>query len=246
MNEQLRLLIELQNLDTSIIAIHKHIDSLPLKNSTKQSDLKAFYLSYETFQERLRSFEKKKKDKERDIEELDLKIKKLRDKAAEIKTNKEYQAYIKEIENLQKELNNAEDELLNIMETLDEQSKIAEREKSKLLDEEKRFKELQDMTKLEKKEAEEKLRFLMQKRKEIIDKIDKDNYRTYMNVFKNSNGQAVVEVINEVCKGCNLHIPPQQYVEIKSNKEIISCPQCRRILYYKKPADNADNTAFST
>jgi predicted nucleic acid-binding Zn-ribbon protein len=238
-NEQLRLLVELQHLDTFIISIRKEINNLPHKNSHKKSDLNAVYSSYETFQKNILSLEKLKRDKERSIEELDMKIKKIKDRASEIKTNKEYQAHIKEIEGMQKELNLAEDELLNIMVLLDEKRKAAEIEKAKVADEEKRFKEIEDKIQIEKNIAEEKLELLMKKRKEITDKIDKDNYKIYMNVLKNCNGQAVVEVLNEICKGCNLHIPPQQYVEIKSNKEITLCPQCRRILYYNKPAEIA-------
>ncbi len=235
MNEQLRLLVELENLDTSIISIRKHINSLTSKDLAKHTDLN-IVSSYEELQQNLRNLEKKKKDKERSIEEFDIKIKKLRDKASEIKTNKEYQAYIKEIDNMQKELSHSEDELLNIMELLDEQRKNVEVEKAKVAQEERKLKECQNKIQIEKNIAEEKLKLLMIKRKDITNKIDKDNYKIYMDIFKNCNGQAVVEVKNEICLGCNLHIPPQQYVEIKRNKEIISCPQCRRILYFSAPA----------
>jgi predicted nucleic acid-binding Zn-ribbon protein len=54
-----------------------------------------------------------------------------------------------------------------------------------------------------------------------------------MGLIESSGGIAVTEVKEEVCQGCNMNIPPQLYVEIKSNEEIIQCPQCRRILYYK-------------
>lgn len=235
MNEQLRLLVELENLDTSIISIRKYINSLTSKDLAKHTDLN-IVSSYEELQQNLRNLEKKKKDKERSIEEFDIKIKKLRDKASEIKTNKEYQAYIKEIDNMQKELSHSEDELLNIMELLDEQRKNVEVEKAKAAQEERKLKESQNKIQIEKNMAEEKLKLLMIKRKDITNKIDKDNYKIYMDIFKSCNGQAVVEVKNEICQGCNLHIPPQQYIEIKSNKEIISCPQCRRILYFSAPA----------
>jgi len=236
-NEQLRLLVELQNIDTSIISIRKQINSLPLKNSDKQKELNSAYSSYKTSEESLRSLEKEKRDKERSIEELDIKIKKLRDKAADIKTNKEYQAYIKEIENMQQELTAVEDELLHLMEALDEQRKVVEIKKAKVSEEEKKLKEQQDKIQIEKNNIEETLRLLMQKRNELTTNIEKENYIIYMNVFKSCNGQAVVEVKNEICQGCNLHIPPQQYVEIKNNKEITFCPQCRRILYYNKTTE---------
>ncbi len=51
--------------------------------------------------------------------------------------------------------------------------------------------------------------------------------------MKKHKGLAVAEVIDEICQGCFLHIPPQLYVEIKLNQTIKYCPQCGRILYYK-------------
>jgi len=234
-NEQLNFLIELQTLDSAIISIRKKIHSLPDSISNKTSMLKTFQESYDNAQKGLLILEKKKKDKEREIEEFEIKIKKLKGKTSEIKTNKEYQAYIKEVENLQKEMSNAEDELLVILESFDESRKKIEIEKVKLNEEEARLEEIKKKLESEKNKTEEELNILMNKRKEISSKIEKDIYKLYTSILKVCNGQAVVEVKNEICKGCNLHIPPQQYVKIKNNKEIICCHQCRRILYYLNP-----------
>lgn len=239
MNEQLRLIVELQNLDTIIISIKKNIEMLPLKISSDQKELKTAQESYELSQRNLIALEKKKKEKERDIGELDAKITKLRGKTSEIKTNKEYQAYIKEVENMQKELDKAEDELLYIMESLDESKKIIELKRAKVKEEEKKLEVIKSKIDLEKSKGEKELKNLMNKRKEFINQIEKDYYDLYMNLLKVCKGQAVVEVRDEICYGCNLHIPPQQYVKIKNNNELSACPQCRRILYYKKPQEVA-------
>ena len=52
--------------------------------------------------------------------------------------------------------------------------------------------------------------------------------------MKKHKGLAVTEVVNSVCQGCFLHIPPQLYVEIKINQSIKYCPQCGRILFFKQ------------
>jgi uncharacterized protein len=43
-----------------------------------------------------------------------------------------------------------------------------------------------------------------------------------------------VEARNESCSGCFMSIPPQLFVNVKKNTEIITCPHCSRILYYKE------------
>lgn len=235
MNEQIRLIVELQKLDTLIISMRKSIEILPLKVANEQNELKSAQESYESSQRDLLSLEKKKREKERDIEELDIKITKIRGKASEIKTNKEYQAYIKGIENMEKDMNKGEDELLFIMESLDESKQIIKLKKAKVKEEEERLEEIKNKLELEKIKGEGELKFLVKNRNELASKIEKDIYNIYINLLKVCNGQAVVEVRDEICYGCHLHIPPQQYVKIKNNKEISSCPQCRRILYYNKP-----------
>lgn len=234
MNEQLRLIIELQDLDTNIISLKKNIDIIPLKISNDQKELISAKLSFESALKDLQALEKKKKDKERNIEELELKMTKLKGKVAEIKTNKEYQAFTKEIENINREISKAEDEVLSAMEAIEEFHGIVNLRKTKMQEEEKRLEDIKNKLDVEKSKCEEILKQLLEKRNQLSSKIERDLYEQYVNLFKIHNGLAVVEVKDEICYGCNLHIPPQQYVQIKNSKEIFFCPQCRRILYYKK------------
>ena len=82
-------------------------------------------------------------------------------------------------------------------------------------------------------EAEKELLPLKEARTKIVDAIDDDMYKQYVDLFESYGGIAVAEVKEEICQGCNMNIPPQLFVEIKKNEEIFQCPQCRRILYYK-------------
>jgi predicted nucleic acid-binding Zn-ribbon protein len=47
----------------------------------------------------------------------------------------------------------------------------------------------------------------------------------------------VVEARDEICQGCNMNMPPQMFVELKKNAEIIQCLQCERILYWKEKSE---------
>ncbi len=239
MNEQLRLLVDLQNLDALIISMKRKIEIAPLRITNEQNELNAAIKAYESANQEMLTLEKKKREKERNIEEIDLKITKLKNKSSEIKTNKEYQAFIKEVEGMQKELSKAEDELLLIMEKLDEYKKAIENKKAKVKEEEMKLEEIKKKLEAEKTKCEAELQAVQIKRKELVKNMEEDIYNLYINLFKSTNGLAVVEVRDEICHGCNLHIPPQQYVEIKSNKDIYTCPQCRRILYYKKKEEAA-------
>ena len=64
----------------------------------------------------------------------------------------------------------------------------------------------------------------------ILERISKDVLPIYQNI-SSKNGQALALVVNEVCTGCNMNIPPQLYNHVLTEQEIVLCPSCKRILY---------------
>jgi predicted nucleic acid-binding Zn-ribbon protein len=234
MNEQLRLLIELQKLDSVILSARFRMDAIPAKISSHEEPLKIAEASYEKAKQHNSSLEKKKRDKENKIDDINEKIKKLNQRTSEIKSNVEYQAHLKEIETIKNKLTMEEDELLAIMELIEESSKILESEKAHIAEEKSKINAIKKELEKETLQCEEELKRLKEDRKRVSEKIDSDIYNQYVSLLKTCRGTAVVEAEDEICKGCNIHIPPQLFVEIKTSGEIIHCPQCRRILYYVK------------
>jgi len=45
----------------------------------------------------------------------------------------------------------------------------------------------------------------------------------------------VVSVVQGVCGGCNMNIPPQLFNELLRDDKIHTCPTCQRFIYAKKP-----------
>ncbi len=234
MNEQLRLLIELQKLDSTILSSRLKIDAIPAAIASYESLLKKTEAVYESAKQTQASLEKKKKDKEQEIEDVKEKIKKLTQRTSEIKTNKEYQARLKEIEKIDKSLKSAEDELLSIIDSIEGSSKVMEIEKNRIAEEKIKTDAIKEDLQNEIHRCMQDVERLKSTRKSIVDKIDSDIYKEYMTVLKTGYGVAVVEAKDETCQGCNMNIPPQLFVEIKTSDEIIECPQCKRILYYAK------------
>jgi len=231
----LGFLIDLQKLDSQILALRSRIDSVPAHIAADESVFKQAQKVFESFSQRQASLEKKKKDKEREIDDITAKIEKMKSRAAEIKTNREYQANIKEIESFESQIRTVEDELLVIMEALDVTAKESAAEKLKF---EKAKTEAEAIGKERSKEvtaAEQELQNLKSGRKELVDQIAPELYKQYMGLLETSRGLAVTEVIKEICQGCHMNIPPQLFVRIKGREDLFECPQCGRILYHIKP-----------
>ena len=237
MQENIRLLIELQEADSAIIRKKAVIDSLPSKLSSAEKLFKEIRSLYEKEKQKCELLEKKKKDKERGIEDINEKIKKIKTRASDIKTNKEYQAHLKEIETIEKERYAIEDEILSAMEAIEAAAKEVKAEESGMNAEKDKVEAFRKEVEKEIAEAEMELGELKVRRIAIVDKIDPDEYSNYMDLLKKCNGLAVVEARDEICQGCNMNIPPQMFVELKKNIEIIQCQQCDRILYWKEKSE---------
>jgi uncharacterized protein len=151
---------------------------------------------------------------------------------SDLKTNKEYQAYQKEIEGSEKGISAIEDMILQLMEEIDAVSKEQKVKEAAVNAEIQKIDAFKAELDTEVAKNERELALLKQERAGMVAQIAPDVYKTYMAILLDSgDGVAVTTASNELCSGCDMNIPPQLYVEIRKNQEIISCPQCRRILY---------------
>lgn len=233
MNEQLRLLIELQQIDTKILTAKRMIDKIPQKIIEVEIPFKEALNSFNLFKQRLENLDKKKREKEHQLDDIGEKIKKLKLRTSEIKTNKEYQALLNEIESFEKEQRVIEDQILTIMEEIESVSKQVNHEEIKLNTDKKKLDELKQNLQEEKLSFEKDLENIKEIRSKVAGFIEVDLYKLYINLIEKYNGLAVVEAKDEICFGCDMNIPPQLFVELKKNNDIITCPQCGRILFFK-------------
>jgi len=239
LNEQLKRLIALQEVDAKIFSITRVIDSFPSKIAEIELPFRESQAAFDLIKQQLESLERKKRDKESALEDLSGKISKLKSRTAEIKTNKEYQALLSEIESVEKDRSSLEDDILVIMEEMDSASKQTKIEEAKYKMNKEKIDLLKKNIEQEKLAAEKEVQGLMEARSGITDTIEKDIYKEYNNLIDIHTVHVVVEAKEEICQGCNMNIPPQLFVELKKNEDIVHCPQCRRIIYFKNTSEPA-------
>jgi uncharacterized protein len=76
-------------------------------------------------------------------------------------------------------------------------------------------------------------------RSELVQNVDQDLRRKYEMIFSRRGGVAVVEVRGGICQGCRMRVPPQLFNEIQRNEQVILCPSCQRMLYWRADAEEA-------
>jgi predicted nucleic acid-binding Zn-ribbon protein len=228
----LKLLVDLQQRDSLILEKRRFIDKVPLRIFEVDEPLKKAKLELESIKKKNEAALRKKKEKESELSETQEKIRKMKARISDLKTNKEYQAYQKEIEGCEKEITAIEDVILQLMEEIDAVSKEQKAKEAAVNAEIQKIDSFKAELDAEVVNNERELALLKQERAGTVARIDPDVYKTYMRILLDSgDGVAVTTARNELCSGCDMNIPPQLYVEIRKNQELLQCPQCRRILY---------------
>jgi hypothetical protein len=239
MEEQIRQLVYLQQIDNDIQQVKVQGEETPRRLAGIDLDLQAARQTYETFLNRLEEIKKQRRNLEKEVEQLDQKIKKSRTKLMEVKNNKEYKAMLTEIDELTKSKGSQEDALLELMEQMDSLT-LQVQEQKEVLDIKiaagKAQKE--EWEKAGKGHARELAR-LEEDRQKAAARVENSHLKQYDFLRERLRGLALAEVRNAACMSCHMQIPQQLYNEIRRCNRIINCPNCLRILFYSGKPDSA-------
>ncbi len=235
--ETLKALVDLQEIDIRIRDLEKDRQQIPARMeeidgliSTKKDELAEE-------QNQLDEAEMARRMLESDLRAEKEKIKKWEARLNEIKSNRDYQALSREIEAARKANLGIEDEILRKMQDIEDlKTSIAQKEDD--------LAQLESGLSGERAELQKKLDSLnadIAKEDEVRsvakEKVSGRWYRQYDTIRKRRDGLAVVGVLDEHCQGCNMGIPPQLYNVVIKSEELVLCPFCHRILFYKQALD---------
>jgi len=232
MKEQLQQLVQLQAIDTRLIRLKRELDGIPARLAETEKVLDAARASEKRFQQLLEDLDKKKRERERDLDEAENRIKVLDGRLSEVKTNVEYQARLKEIEAAKVNVGAIEEEILAVMEEVEATAPQSRKVEEEFAEANKRWQATRAEVEEKGKQFEEEIRDLRARREKIAEKLDEASYEQYRHLMETRHGLAVVEIRDEICNGCNMTVPPQLYNEVRAEERILTCPECERILYY--------------
>jgi uncharacterized protein len=148
-----------------------------------------------------------------------------------IKTNKEYSALRTEIGCKEADRSLLEDEILNMMSRLE----ITSKEYRKLTDElkygEEKLNALIKSVDEDIKKTNEEVRKLQNDQEKYSNLLDEDTLYHYKRLSNVKGGKAIAEVVDNVCGSCSMNITLQTLNLLIGGKELVLCPNCRRILF---------------
>ena len=230
MKEQLQRLIQLQELDSKIRLHDRQEASFPVEIEKIQREIERLAEAFQAEVMKIETIEKERRQRERDLEAAGDQIKKIQSRLPEVKTNKEYQAFLSEIDHLKEKMDQYEVEIIERLEEADRLRGILSEKETVYLEEKKKLEARKAELESQLTHLPDDLKGLKARRDDLKKKIPPDLIKQYQTLLERRGGLAVVYVKKEVCQGCHMNIPPQLFNQIQKSEQIFTCPHCNRIL----------------
>lgn len=233
MIEELRILIELQKVESEASRITLRKKELPLRMEELEKEFSALCAAVEGERQELEGLRKKRREKDQQLQAGQDMLKRTRERLFDVKTNKEYQSMLKEIETLEQKNSKTEDEIILLLDELERREKQMKEREKEFEGQRRNYEEQKAKISEELKGLDEQLGLCLQKGAELKKAISPPVLRKFEQVKTIGRGVAVVSVWKEVCNGCHMSIPPQLYNDLQKSTTIMTCPNCSRIIYWE-------------
>lgn len=230
MKEQLRLLRELQAIDSRRQEMRKSIEGLPERLRPAKQDLAKLEAMLQQERDQLADTEKWRAEQEELARRDEEAVRHAKAKLQQSRNTKDFAAANREVENKRRMIAEREEELIKVIGAMEQtRAQLAQREKDvsalreHVASEEAAIaaKTAEIGAELEKQESG---------RQAIASQVPRELLRRYEQVQRR-RGIALVPVVDGSCKGCFMSLPPQLNNIIARGTSLESCPSCQRLLF---------------
>jgi len=233
LKEKLSLLISLQECDSQLVKLSAKKVRLPEKIIKMEEDFQSHKESIEQNKRKHDEQKAQRADCEAKVKKLNEGVVKAKERLLEVKNNKEYQAMLKEIETAEKTRGEIETQIIALMEEMDKLSILVKKDDEALKQATARHEEEKKIVEDDLSSVDADTMIWTGKKTGLQEQIPADLLAQYERVKKRNNGVGVISVWKAVCSGCQMKIPPQLYNELQRSNDLLSCPNCNRIMYFQ-------------
>ncbi|WP_027185310.1 zinc ribbon domain-containing protein [Desulfovibrio inopinatus] len=237
--KQIEQLVVLQKVDGEMVGLQEELEQAPREIAKLEERNKELDASKESIREKLEFLRVQHNRLHTEIEDDSVKLKKSKSKLMLVGNTKEYHAMMREMDNLEK-LNRMREEERTALEEEIERQELS-------------LKELEDGSSSLQKELQEgraNLEARMKAAKERLDELEairstaahtvpKPILKRYEFIRSRLHNPVIVAVDAGICSGCNISIPPQTFIELQKGEQILSCPNCQRLIFWTQHVPEA-------
>jgi predicted nucleic acid-binding Zn-ribbon protein len=232
-------LLVLQDRDRKVMRVEAELanigpERLALENRARQSQTRL-----DAAKLRVKQIESDRKKLELDVDAKKGQIEKYSLQQFQTKKNEEYRALAHEIEMCREAITKLDDQQIVLMEqgetALGEMNGIAAETAAMLKDVEIAKSALADKEVRLKRELAD----LKSDYDRLAEAVEEGVRERYVRLRKQRGATTVVGIDRGICGGCHMKLPMQIVLSCQAQQEIISCPNCGRILYFTRDMELA-------
>ena len=238
MQDTLESLLFLQKLDNDLLAMEHKQKEIPARISAWDKEYEEEIRRLKELKEELQQTNLNQKTMEKELQEGIEQLKKKEARKLDVKTNEEYRALLKEIEFANQANSEMEDKILMLIDEGERLEQAVKEKEKGIKEKEQQRDQAKSQLQRESVDLDKGQARTEKERQRLSSEISEDTVHRYEKIRSMKSGLAVVVVKDNVCPGCNMHIPPQTVNEVLQTGEIRHCPHCQRILYCVLPDDD--------
>jgi predicted nucleic acid-binding Zn-ribbon protein len=232
-------LIQLQQLDLEIRQLSLFLEGIPPQIQNIDKKIAESSLVAAAAKERMTGSQKKRRELESELKDIKIQIGKYKRQLNEVKTNKEYTAFLKEIEESEKRVDRLEEAFIAEMLLEDDIQKDILQANRKLAETQETLSREKEAIFQKKKEAEDKIQQLSRRKADILPGIPPAQVDLYLNISRKKGGIVLSPVRDDFCDLCHVRIRPQVLNELLSTRKLILCENCGRILFWREQTEES-------
>lgn len=237
MLEAIEKLLILQDRDLKIERLENELEQIPAQRAALQGKTSSSRAALEAAKKRVMEIESRRKELELQVNGLKERIDKYSNQQLQTKKNDEYKALTNEIDNCRQQITGIEDREIECMEQTEKAQKEVKAAQA-IADSARQEMESQ-VGELDSRETSLKaeLAEVEAARETAAGEVERAALNRYQRLFDNKGGNVVVGIQHGVCGGCHMRLPTQVVVQVRGDQELVTCPNCARILFYTRDMD---------
>ena len=230
--EQIRQLVALQRVDDAIHSVELELEQAPKELEDLKERFAAANAQRERVLEKLAHLKEQEKRINGEIDDDSSRIKKSKNKMMQVSNSREYQAMAREMDNMEKVSRSREEERAALLEEKMHQDGALQEVDAQWAELKAELEAKQISLEARMDESRGRLEALADTRSETGSAVPRPVLDRYEFIRRRLSHPVIVPVTAGVCSGCRITIPPQTFIELQPGQQILSCPNCQRLIFW--------------
>ncbi len=231
MNQYLKQMIELSDIDNYISSFEPELEQMQVLSQQLESDRIEKLESIDIIKNDISLIIKKISEQEVKISVNRDKLRSYESKTGELKRDREISSNLEQEKYIKGQIDISNSEISKLEEIKDSESIILNDRYRELQEIELKLTQHNNFLNSKTVAIQENRKKVYAERELLVNSMEKKIFSLYGKIRRWAKETTAVPVVNKACRGCFMKLSDQAYLEVIQSKDIVTCPNCGRLLY---------------